>query len=301
MGSMVGQGTVSNSSHSLEHLTPDASKIIMASLDPRTKAAYWRAWCRFSMYCSGNKVTQELPISSVLLINFLTSLHHLGYQPSTVASHVSAIAFIHKVLGLEDPTASFLVKQFLKGNKKLNGSAADLRLPITTGILQKIVSALPKTILLYSHRLLLKALFLLCYNAFLRMGEISIKSGYSGDKVIQRKDVSFSCKNGKIEGIIVTIRHFKNNIKQLPVTFFLPLNPENDECCPVRALQCYLSEFKHTSGALFQFQNGLPVTYSFVAEKLSVIIGFLGLDVNRYKPHSFRIGAATAAYFQGRC
>ena len=82
------------------------------------------------------------------------------------------------------------------------------------------------------------------------------------------------------------------------MTLVIPLNPDSDICCLVRALQSYLSEFKHVSGPLFQFQMVLRFPYSFVAGKLHHIIGFLGLDHSQYKPHSFRIGAATSAYCQ---
>ena len=131
------------------------------------------------------------------------------------------------------------------------------------------------------------------------MGEICLKSGYSSDLVIQRHDLSFTYDAGKIVGATVVLRHFKNNLKQLPMTLFLPLNLDNVQCCPVKAIQCYCMEYKHTAGPLFQFHYGSPVTYAFVADKLNIMIKYLGLDHNRYKPHHFRMGAATSAYCHG--
>ena len=110
---------------------------------------YWCVWCRFKTFCTGNELNSQLPTSVVLLLNFLTSLYQLGYQPSTIASNVSAIAFIHNILGHPDPTSAILV---------LNGSAADMRLPITTNILHKIISAKPTVVMLSSHRSLLRAI-----------------------------------------------------------------------------------------------------------------------------------------------
>ena len=203
------------------------------------------------------------------------------------------------MLGYPDPTTTFLVRQFLKGAKKLNGSAVDMRLSITTSVLYKLISAIPTVVMLSSHRSLLTAVFLLCFNAFLRMGEICLKSGYPASSIIQRPGVSFSYDAGRIVEASIILRHFKNNLKQLPVTLFLPLNLTNVQCCPVTALESYFMEYQHTSGPLFQFHDGSPVTYSFVADKLNLIIRYLGLDQSRYKPHSFRIGAATSAYCQG--
>ena len=168
MGTMVRQGPVHSANSVSSHLTPDASYIVMASLDPKTKLAYWRICCRFKTFCKGNGLSSQLPISVVVLLNFLTSLYQLGYQPSNIASNVSAIAFSHKILGYPDPTSTFLVRQFLKGTKKLNGSAACMRLSITTNVLYKIISAIPTVALLLSaHRSLLRATFVLCFNAFL--------------------------------------------------------------------------------------------------------------------------------------
>ena len=46
---------------------------------------------------------------------------------------------------------------------------------------------------------------------------------------------------------------------------------------------------------MFQFPNGTPVWYSYVAHHLKVVTSFLGLNSSLYKCHSFRIGAATEA------
>ena len=90
--------------------------------------------------------------------------------------------------------------------------------------------------------------------------------------------MSLTYDPGKIVGASVVLRHFKNNLKQLPMTLFLPLNLDNVQCCPVKAIQCYCIEYKHTTEPLFQFHNGPPVTYAFVADKLNIIIKYLGLD-----------------------
>ena len=154
---MVGQEESVHFSNSItSYLTPDAFNIINASLDPKTKLAYWR---RFRAVCNGHWLSSQLPISVVLLLNFLKSLYQLGYQPSTIASNVSAIAFIDKILGYSDPTSTFLVSQFLKGAKKLKESAVDMRLPTTTHILHELISPISIVVMLDCHRSLLKALF----------------------------------------------------------------------------------------------------------------------------------------------
>ena len=63
----------------------------------------------------------------------------------------------------------------------------------------------------------------------------------------------------------------------------------------------YCTEYMHTSHPLnCQFQIGLAVSYACVADKLNILIKFLRLDHNRFKPLSFRIRAATSTYCLGR-
>ena len=245
MGTMVGPGSKHSSASISSHLTPDASNVVLASLDARTRLTYWRVWCRLKTYCHEHGLNTQLPIPVILLLNFLTSLLQIGYQPSTIASYVSALAFIHKFFGYADPTCSFLVRQFLNGSRKLHGTAVDMRLPITTQILNKIICAIPTVIMIDSHRSLLKAVFLLCFNAFLRMGELCIEAGFSPDLVIQRQDISFSYEAGKVTGVSLLLRHFENNLQQLPVTLVLPLNSVNAQYCPVSALLNYCTEYLH--------------------------------------------------------
>ena len=87
---------------------------------------------------------------------------------------------------------------------------------------------------------MLKAMFLLCFNAFLRMCEICLKSGSSAEFLIQRNDLSFMYDAGKVTWVSIVIRHYKNYLKQLPMTLFLPTYTDYALCCSVKALLCYV-------------------------------------------------------------
>ncbi len=74
-------------------------------------------------------------------------------EPSAIASHLSAFAFIYKFFGSEDPADSFLVKQcfkHFKGVVKTVGRAVDSRLPIIIDILKSMIRAIP-LVFLYNH------------------------------------------------------------------------------------------------------------------------------------------------------
>ena len=294
---MAGQGSRCGPSCAATHLTPLARQMVAASLAPRTQEAYRKAWDRLAQFCAQRSITLSIPVNTTILTNYLASLLEDKYSPSTIYAQASAFSFFHKLLGKPDPTDSFLVKKFLKGAKKVHHKR-DARLPVTKPILRKMIDAIDHSVSSHNHRLLIKAIFMLAFAAFLRMGEICLQSGASRDRLIQRPDVSFEQNNKSLSGMHVVIREFKHSQAGVPVRIFIPV-AEEAQYCPVRHLKNYLSTFCHSSGPLFQFINGLPVPYNFVAEKLHCVSAFLGLPTAHFKPHSFRIGAATSAFLDG--
>lgn len=83
------------------------------------------------------------------------------------------------------------------------------------------------------------------------MGEICVQTGALSSKVIQRCDVQFLMETGRLSGITVVLRNFKNNTDQQLFTLFVPANRLNAVSCPVNLLAEYLRQFGHTSGPLF--------------------------------------------------
>ena len=57
----------------------------------------------------------NLPVKPDLLILFIAHLYCRGYASSTVLTYISAIAYVHRLAGLPDPTESHLIKTALKG------------------------------------------------------------------------------------------------------------------------------------------------------------------------------------------
>ena len=180
------------------------------------------------------------------------------------------------------------MRKLLKGCQNISRQC-DSRLPITPDILKKILLALNHTVSSSNLRTLLKLFFLLAFNAFLRLGEIAVRDPQYTNLVVQRSDVTLQSS-----GVQIVLRHYKNNKDQTPIVLFLKAQTSS-KFCPVLHLTQYLAQFRHSSGPLFQFTNGKPVSSSFVSEQLRSAICFIGLNPKYYKGHSFRIGAATHA------
>lgn len=161
-----------------------------------------------------------------------------------------------------------MLKKLLKGCENLR-VRNDSRLPNTKDILSQIVNNLEKCISNYLHRVLLKAVFLLAFHGFLRLGEILTRSPHDCGKVLQVQDILISIKNEKPYNLTLTLRSFKNIKHNQPVTLSLEPNHIQPSLCPVQALVTYRQYYRHNSGPLFQFVNGTAVSHNFVVRNLS--------------------------------
>lgn len=142
------------------------------------------------------------------------------------------------------------------------------------------------------HRILLKSIYLLAFNAFLRRGELVVKHRLNVNSVVQREDISFEFEQGSFSA--VSLKNFKTNESKELFQIHLKAST-NIDICPVHSLYQFIQTFQHKSGPLFQFMGKDPVTYCFVTKHLQNTIRFIGLNPPLYKSYSFRIGAATHA------
>lgn len=235
----------------------------------------------------------SLPLSPAILCNFIAHLFCNGYSPNSISTHISAVSYVHKILGLSDTTNTFLVRKILQGCH-YSAPNKDSRLPITAPILSRLVTGLQSAVLNNMHRILLKSIFLLAFNAFLRIGELVVKHRSHVNSVVQREYISFEFQQGSLSAVSLVLKNFKTNKSKELFQIHLKAST-NTDMCPVHSLYQFIQTFQHKSGPLFQFMGGDPVTYCFVTKHLQNTIWFIGLNPAPYKGHSFRIGAATHA------
>jgi hypothetical protein len=112
-------------------------------------------------------------------------------------------------MDIQVPTTFFLIRKLLKGCNNLQPNR-NCRLPITKDILIKIVNSLNPCIPEHANCILLKAIFLLAFVAFLRLGEILIRSKAHSDKVLQVTDVAINYEKGTPANLNIILRLSKN-------------------------------------------------------------------------------------------
>ncbi len=117
--------------------------------------------------------------------------------------------------------------------------------------MQRLLDALPVVISSSMHRVMLQAVFLLAFNAFLRMGEICLQTGRSKDQIVQVTDIEFHYAQTGPVGVSMLMHQFKHKPVCGPVNIYIDASkPGNNspQYCPVQSLLQYVSLFRHNSG-----------------------------------------------------
>lgn len=231
-----------------------------------------------------------------MVLKFIVYQVNKGLAPSTITSSLSAVSFVHKVANKPDPTQHFIVRKLLIGAAKLS-PRTDIRLPVLIPELKKLLASTSNVTASMYHSVMLKAMYLLAFHAFLRPGEFTVR-GTTSPHLIHLKNIQFLPSRSKCTAMSLAFHTFKHSQAQKPFTLRIPAKPKNS-LCPVLALINYLAIRPSQPGPLFMFQDLSPIPRSFFSSHLSKSLVWSGLDPKSYKPHSFRIGAATEAAQQG--
>jgi len=125
-------------------------------LSESTRQSYRRSWELFYSSKGNKRIT--LPLSNIVICNFISYLFEKSFSPGTITSHVSAISYIHKILNIADISKSFIVRKMLKGCS-VDRQSCDSRLPITKDMLCRMIHNLDKCIHDMAISSLLKAIF----------------------------------------------------------------------------------------------------------------------------------------------
>ena len=228
------------------------------------------------------------------VICFVSYLFSSGKASTSIATYLAALACYFKITNTPDLSNHFLVKKMLRGAKRL-ASSSDVRQPITLDVLEKLLVAVQYVAISGYQTHLYRAMFLLAFYAFLRVGEVTVRSG-PNPNLLLFNNVSF--RKTKTLSLILTMTNFKHNLGKNPVHLEIKSQP-NRSFCPVQAMQNYLKVRGAENGPLFCYRSGRPVPRTEFCALLRSCLKFAQLDSTAYKAHSFRIGAATEANLQG--
>ena len=262
-----------------------AHGLLHSALGLSSRSTYKRAWLLYRNFLGKYQIAITFPVSSQNLFLFIADLQDKGYAAKTISSYISALGYVHKLSAMPDPTATFLVKKALAAVHKAKPTV-DQRMPITKEILHTLTNTLSRSLKDQFNSHLFRAMFLLAFHAFLRVGEIT-----ASEHNLALQDVQFSKS-----GLSLHFRSAKHSVgqKQEVCVQHIP----DSTYCPVQALQKYLVLRGNKPGPLFSRAN-IPITRSEFVQTLSSMLKIAGIPAGNFNSHSFRIGAATSCAANG--
>ncbi len=264
---------------------------------PATWTSYKKSVSKFVEFRSQFGLTSTWPIPVRDIMLFISYLSVKGGAPSTIVSHISALAFVHKLNGWYDPNDCFVIQKLKEGCRRHNTSP-DSRLPITVSILDNLIQKLPVICNSSYEVTLFKASYLLAFFGFLRVGEItSANRKIMSNRSLAVEDVSFAGDCRKY--LDVTIRFSKTDQRGQTTKLRIESNPTSSHLCPVKAMSDFLVIRPKCEGQLFVHFGGDPLTSYQFSAMLKRGISLMGLCPQHFSSHSFRIGAATSAVLNG--
>ena len=232
------------------------------------------------------------------LLSFSAYLAKQNITHSTIKVYIFAIRNLHVASGQHLHFTNQLtprLEQVLRGIKREQSCKlpTKLRLPITTQIMQQIKVFLLKSPHDYNS-ILMWAVCCTAFFGFLRCSEFTVpkEQDYNPTVHLSYADVAVDCKKDP-QILQIHIKQSKTDPFRKGVK--LSLGRTGGEVCPVSAILAYLVVRGAQPGPLFLTDQGKPFTHHHLSSALTAILTEIGLPVQDFNTHSFRIGAATSA------
>ncbi len=267
---------------SLTGYLENARTYSQASKAPNTRRAYRSDWSAFERFCSEHAQV-SLPASPRTVALYASALAGSGsLKTNTIARHLSAISQAHQLAGLPSPTGEALVRTVMAGIRRVHGTAARGKAPVSPELLKRFLEHVPQDLRGIRDR----ALLLVGFAGAFRRSELV---------ALQVKDVQFVP-----EGLAATIPHSKTDTEGAGEIIGIPYGKE-EATCPVRALRVWLENSGVEDGPIFRAVDRWTGVSRRALEdhRVALIVKRLaaraGCDPAIFSAHSLRSGFATAA------
>ena len=249
-----------------------------------TSKSYARGWCMFKWFAEQYHVNMN-SIKEHNLLEFISFLSLSGFAASTVQLYLTGVRHHLKLQGRNSFKDSFVIKMVVKGVSS-RYLVPDIRLPINIALLHDMWNVLSIVVKNPYMVKLYRSMFTLAYHGLLRPGEVTYTP-----HAIKVQHVYFVYEN-------VHLYLHSSKAKTGPFPQKVVVAPQPGICL-VTDLHTYLQVRPCIPGALFRKENGLPVHYHELLDLMDRLAKFLDLPTDRFKPHSFCIGATTDLHLKG--
>ena len=140
------------------------------------------------------------------------------------------------------------MRKALRGYRNIH-QTCDSRKPISLALLYKLCTHVSTVVKSDYSAVMFKAMFLLAFHAFLRVGELTLSSNNISN-VLQVNNLKLVYKSGLVQGMYVTFVNFKHS-KNKPFSLYIAKQKHN--FCPVTAVAEYLKNASKNIRSTFHF------------------------------------------------
>ena len=276
--------TMSNPDPELDALIRRAQLLAASASAPRTLEIHRANWRDFDAWCVAHKLT-SLPSSAATVALYVSHLsEHLAM--ATIEQKLATIARAHRSAGYDSPTRNHLVREILKGARRVLGVAPHPKDPLLTDDIRRIVTNCPEGIIGIRNRALLLCGFVMASRRS-ELSQLRVT-----DLCWTESGILVNCRRGKTdqagEGYTKAIVYAKD-----------------DETCATRALRAWLSAASIKDGPVFRAvdRHGnvstQPLNPGSIARIVKAAAWHAGLNPANISAHSLRSGMASQAAKNG--
>jgi site-specific recombinase XerD len=264
----------------LSDLHERAQGYVAASRAKNTLRAYSSDWRAFTAWCQQRGLA-PLPADASTVALYLTDLAGT-VKASTIGRRLSSISIAHQAAGVENPSATVLVRSTWTGIRRSIGVAQTPKAALLTEDIRRMVECVPDSLIGTRDR----AVVLLGFASALRRSELV---GLDVEDVTEATD-----------GLVLRVRRSKTDQQGEGREIGIPVGAR-EMTCPVRAIRIWLEQSRIESGALFRSVSrhehlgttGLSDRAVALIVKRAAQVA--GLDPSLVAGHSLRSGMATSA------
>ncbi len=275
--------TVKSADANYEH---DVAAITSYAGATHTHRAYRKDWQAFCLWCAEHR-RPALPCTSQTLALYLAHLAK-RLKVASIERALAAIAKVHRVAGHPSPRRSELVQEEMRSIRKALGCIPQGKDALLVDGIGRLVSGCDLSTL---RGLRNRAIVLLGFAGAFRRSELV---------GLDVEDIE-----GDACGMRVLLRCIKTEHAGMGREKGIPFG-DQEETCPVRAMQDWLSASGITSGAIFVSftRHGALTNRRLEAREVARVIKqtatHSGLDADKLAGHSLRSGLVTAAAMAGK-
>ncbi|XP_053545391.1 uncharacterized protein LOC128636396 [Bombina bombina] len=262
-------------------------ELVEKALAPSTWAVYrkyWGQWCKHREEAKGGEEGRFL--------EWLMALRREGVKKGRLSAVLAGISYCSQLYGGIDWSRKFIVKKIARAWGRGEEKEVDKREPITEVRLQKMIGALEGVCANRDEALIFRTAFLVAFHGAMRIGELLPKN---------RKIVKGGVETGDVrcgeEAVLILVRRSKTDKEGKGA--WLNMAKTGGTLCPVACVKEYLIARRKGGRTFLRHADGSDVTIFQFKSILQRVVKKLGWKEAHIAPHSFRIGAATAAAGRG--